>query len=61
MFCGKNNANYIFQWMMTNRNEVFLVKVLVMGDCHLKSWMFKRAEDLMQKYEIDTWYLLEIW
>ncbi len=47
--------------MMTNRNEVFLVKVLVMGDCHLKSWMFKRAEDLMQKYEIDTWYLLEIW
>ena len=39
---------------MTNRNEVFLVKVLVMGDCHLKSWMFKRAEDLMQKYEIDT-------
>ena len=40
--------------MVTNRNEVFLVKVLVMGDCHLKSWMFKWAEDLMQKYEIDT-------
>ena len=51
--------------MMTNRNEVFRVKVLVIGDCHLKSWMFKRAEDLMQKYEIDTLVfvgdLVDVW
>lgn len=50
---------------MTNRNEVFRVKVLVIGDCHLKSWMFKWAEDLMQKYEIDTLVfvgdLVDVW
>ena len=34
------------------------MKVLVMGDCHLKPWMFKRAEELMEEYEI---FLLEIW
>lgn len=27
------------------------MKVLVMGDCHLKSWMFKRAEELIQEYD----------
>ena len=30
------------------------MNVLVMGDCHLKPWMFKRAEELMQEYCIET-------
>ena len=30
------------------------MKVLVMGDCHLKPWMFKRAEELMEEYEIEV-------
>ena len=30
------------------------MKVLVMGDCHLKFWMFKRAEELMEKYKIEV-------
>lgn len=37
------------------------MKVLVMGDCHLKPWMFKRAEELMEEYEIEVLVLLEIW
>lgn len=28
------------------------MKILIMGDCHLKEWMFHRAEELMRKYEI---------
>lgn len=30
------------------------MKILVMGDCHLKFWMFKRAEELMEKYKIEV-------
>lgn len=30
------------------------MKTLVMGDCHLKSWMFMRAEELMQEYNTEV-------
>ena len=37
-----------------DQREGFILNVLVMGDCHLKPWMFKRAEELMQEYRIET-------
>ena len=30
------------------------MKVLVMGDCHLKPWMFQRAEELMQEHGVEV-------